>query len=1259
MTTLNDILYLHDTEQIPFGKLSPLYKTKLSIANEEASNIISYCYAGLVKQNSIKDAIMKESGKEARKKSFVYFREEMDNIYIKALEESMLERVRQNKDAEKILVESSDSIIIYQSWNEYLGVNNEGKGQNKLGNILMNIRKIIKKDYIKRTLELNQKQLDRKKYNINIVYKTLEDKIKKGTDNLYGYLNKTPEEIIEILQLPSFPGKFDRELDYFLSEYIINPTKIASDLRDIHAEEYNNSLVNNFKKEVLHNFLIKQALNSLPSDYNDLYKRWKQIEFSYNQEYKEEYQKISEKIKPIINDIRDFVLYLKEKNLLEELEDRIYELYKNGAIPEIKMDKHIDLFLPIENIKEEDRKKYTESTKKLVDSLKNYQKEKDIQDEKIKKENEEMLKRSIKNWKDSQKYLTKLEKYYLRKSLQKIVKEDIVDDEIDLIEDVQNLREYYSKKYPKIYEEILDISFLLKQEVKLENLLNEYIQNLPKSPAYWKDGELIIRDKQLYSVIENLPNLTQILEKMTEKKQKEDEQPKEISFFKFSDDSPLSPSFVDMIEINNFYFPNSHYYIYFRLILSLIDVILKDENKTINPIKFSHDLLMIDPELASINIENYKRFDQVSELFRLIENQYIEIILKKRAKLSLYTRFNLRKNAQLSKLLIATNPKMLIYDDKEDEILGSGPINKLQNFNGKNIIGKIMMVIRDELIKEYGQPVIIEELEERDIIESVRQKKEELDEFSYSKTKEFLYIFIAYVSYIKYKKSIDIDDVKFVLEKLYHKSTNYFDKIKTPRVDIDFQSFVISFVKEKGYQISQASVEKLWSYIYVLDFLIKSEIEEKQLNLFNTRKVEIFTLDLDENFIKNIDNEEKSSWFSENVKNSEEEYGKIWIELGLVYKEKSKKKILKSKPQLVSKSNLSNLDVLYNSMLIPLLNMVETDKKTYEKLVLTIYTTNINLLRKEHVSNEIKNCDDLLDNKYLSCSLKSFIHVINKIKYNNNIDTITPNVFNFVKTLFSVVGNADYFSNPSIIDLIKKQHFQIGKEDKDLQKIATRETGLEFSEKISGTYIKREPKGEYIRLVKDLNIAIEELNFKNSDSFTIMIMVDIVSDRKYNRKFVIKGDKSSSLEINEEGDDIPISFELINRTLNFKIDPYLINTIQISYNAVSKITQTNLTEMLENLSKDTDTMARMLSFIEPSEENVFQQLEEEYLKQILEKNRKVRKESEESDESDEDSDKESDEDSDEERDIRDSYQKSDDEEPEEEEEDEDYYEEDE
>jgi hypothetical protein len=73
MTTLNDILYLHDTEQIPFGKLSPLYKTKLSIANEEASNIISYCYAGLVKQNSIKDAIMKESGKEARKKSSDFF----------------------------------------------------------------------------------------------------------------------------------------------------------------------------------------------------------------------------------------------------------------------------------------------------------------------------------------------------------------------------------------------------------------------------------------------------------------------------------------------------------------------------------------------------------------------------------------------------------------------------------------------------------------------------------------------------------------------------------------------------------------------------------------------------------------------------------------------------------------------------------------------------------------------------------------------------------------------------------------------------------------------------------------------------------------------------------------------------------------------------------------------------------------------------------------------------------------------------------
>jgi len=50
-----NILYLHSTEQVPFGKLSPLYRQKLKIDQEESSNVISYAYAGLLKKGVIRN----------------------------------------------------------------------------------------------------------------------------------------------------------------------------------------------------------------------------------------------------------------------------------------------------------------------------------------------------------------------------------------------------------------------------------------------------------------------------------------------------------------------------------------------------------------------------------------------------------------------------------------------------------------------------------------------------------------------------------------------------------------------------------------------------------------------------------------------------------------------------------------------------------------------------------------------------------------------------------------------------------------------------------------------------------------------------------------------------------------------------------------------------------------------------------------------------------------------------------------------------
>jgi hypothetical protein len=55
---MSDVLYLHNTEQVPFGKLSPLYREKLKINQEESSNVISYCYAGLLEKGGRRNGIL-------------------------------------------------------------------------------------------------------------------------------------------------------------------------------------------------------------------------------------------------------------------------------------------------------------------------------------------------------------------------------------------------------------------------------------------------------------------------------------------------------------------------------------------------------------------------------------------------------------------------------------------------------------------------------------------------------------------------------------------------------------------------------------------------------------------------------------------------------------------------------------------------------------------------------------------------------------------------------------------------------------------------------------------------------------------------------------------------------------------------------------------------------------------------------------------------------------------------------------------------
>jgi hypothetical protein len=75
-------IYLNDPKELPFGKLSPNYIEKITVKNEESSNIISYSYAGLLKNGDVKRNVLSSKPKEAIKSSLHFFRTDKDEIFL-------------------------------------------------------------------------------------------------------------------------------------------------------------------------------------------------------------------------------------------------------------------------------------------------------------------------------------------------------------------------------------------------------------------------------------------------------------------------------------------------------------------------------------------------------------------------------------------------------------------------------------------------------------------------------------------------------------------------------------------------------------------------------------------------------------------------------------------------------------------------------------------------------------------------------------------------------------------------------------------------------------------------------------------------------------------------------------------------------------------------------------------------------------------------------------------------------------------------
>ena len=306
--------------------------------------------------------------------------------------------------------------------------------------------------------------------------------------------------------------------------------------------------------------------------------------------------------------------------------------------------------------------------------------------------------------------------------------------------------------------------------------------------------------------------------------------PKNIPFLVLS---PIS-TVGGMIRINSRCFPTVCHYIMFKLFESLPTIHSGDNSANI-----AYNHLLIDPDIATKNLENFKDHQQIYLEWEKMNSQVISVKLKEYAKEGMNLKFD--GNRSLQNLLLCTDNMQLKWADYENDILGIGsePIKR----PGQNIVGIHLMELRTKY-KEAQKLETFHKLTTQDITTII-----ETDEFMITwiqmRVNDMCKTLTTMKLYLFKKDEInmDIDDVftTTVLDNLYQPCSHLFEaslKI-TAEVPPYFVRMVENIPGMKGAsnvipvigdQVKRYSVvELIWKRIAVLIYYLIEHIKNSTL----------------------------------------------------------------------------------------------------------------------------------------------------------------------------------------------------------------------------------------------------------------------------------------------------------------------------------------------------------------------------------------------------------------------------------------------
>lgn len=783
---MNDSIKLFDPESIPFGKLSPnyMYEMYIKTDNVKTMSVISYAYAGLVGPGGVRNYILKAAPKEAKNIALDTLTHNQDEIFMSSLRRALKEKYKDG-NMRKALLSTGNNFLVCTT----------PDGINLYGEELMKIRSdLFKQQYddLKKNEKITQEY-------IYSVYLTLEYLILSGDNDL---------NIFKGLQVKQIEDKLN-QMNIFLSKKSL-PPKISPELQKIFQDPQImvDSLQNLYLNAYYQAHQEKVKLNEMVKYINEILdKYFADKNLSKNEEREQRAQMKNNFFSSLTpkekEEFLERIYALKTKMVVDSKENIGTRVFKFGSddesndesndVTEDMIKEQISFFLNDSDLSQINMKSVFQNIEVTFGGsvVKNF---KSFIREEVKKQIEEMAEKSeveeaVEN--------SPIVKNKTRAKKTKLSKNDFFDK---ILQEAREARIQDAKDYmANINEPYYNTFFQTEMNVK------------PK-----KFEPRPLTNDQMMNLIESQVNTSPTTNNSVSK-----------PVLVITEEDVNSPYKAYFIDIDNFVYPTVIHYIKAKLLESCVI----SQSGNIFKGAIAHNLIMLDPLGNSRDYMNYKNFVELDTIYYKTKQDYIDYTLQKRSELALEYKFNINIFACL---LVASNPKKLVYNNINENVLGIG------KDNGQNYIGIKMEEIRTKLIEKGVKPCALETEDTRIKMDDIFKNPQE-KEWIFGKLHEIVFLTTVIKSYEKSKKmvdndNIDLDDINFVLDHIYQNCNKLETKIKALRGFIDksgyptkppkdFVMYIKNLIKDGSFQ--GRAISRLWEYaLFVkegVEILIKNQ----------------------------------------------------------------------------------------------------------------------------------------------------------------------------------------------------------------------------------------------------------------------------------------------------------------------------------------------------------------------------------------------------------------------------------------------------